>query len=80
MYVPELDRYGNLWVCEKAEEEAWKWNADFKKWVWGKPCESCYLLFAGADGESRHGSREAIEGGKAPGEDTAVMAQDQGKV
>lgn len=37
------------------------------------------LSFAGADGESRHGRREAIEGGKAPGEDTPVMAQDQRK-
>lgn len=56
-------------VCEKAEEEAWKWNADFKKWIWGKPCESSHLL--------EHGRREDIEGGKVPGEDTPVMAQDQ---
>lgn len=40
---------------------------------------SWVLLFAGADEESRHNRIEAIEGEKSPGEDTSVMAQDQGK-
>lgn len=22
--------------CLQGEEEAWKWKAEFKKWVWGK--------------------------------------------
>lgn len=43
MFVPEINRHGSLWDCEKAEEEAWKWNADFKMWVWGKACESRHL-------------------------------------
>lgn len=41
--------------------------------LWGLP-------FAGANGEPKHGRREAIEGGNAPGEDMAAMAQDQEKV
>jgi len=62
-------------VWEKAEEQAGKWNAGLKKCL-GEALS--VLTFAGAGRESRHGRKGATEGRKAPGQDTPIMAQDQG--